>query len=137
MTTLIALFNYWIVVILIMAGLYIMITRHNLVKKLIGLSIFQTGIFYFYISLGKITGGSAPILDDSVTTYSNPLPHVLILTAIVVGVATTAVGLALIVRIYDNTGSIEEDDIRQLELNLIKETEAHATALADRSSTPE
>ncbi len=123
MTTLLALFNYWIVIILMMTGLYIMITRHNLIKKLIGLSIFQTAIFYFYISLGKVTGGSAPIIDPDVTTYSNPLPHVLILTAIVVGVATTAVGLALIVRIYDNTGSIEEDDIREHELSLIKDSE--------------
>ena len=123
MTTLIASFNYWIVVILMMLGMYIMITRDNLVKKLIGLSIFQTAIFYFYISLGKISGGSAPILDPDVTTYSNPLPHVLILTAIVVGVATTAVGLALIIRIYDHTGSIEEDDIRQLERSLIKQKE--------------
>jgi len=127
MSTLFALFNYWIVVILMMTGLYIMITRHNLVKKLLGLSIFQTAIFYFYISLGKIIGGSAPILDDQVTTYSNPLPHVLILTAIVVGVATTAVGLALIVRIYDHTGSIEEDDIRQIELNLLKDIESKAS----------
>jgi len=117
------LFNYWIVVILMMTGLYIMITRHNLIKKLLGLSIFQTAIFYFYISIGKILGGSAPILDDGIQTYSNPLPHVLILTAIVVGVATTAVGLALIIRIYDNTNSIEEDDIRKIELDLIKQRE--------------
>ncbi len=128
MTTLLALFNYWIVIILMMTGLYIMITRHNLVKKLIGLSIFQTAIFYFYISLGKVAGGSAPILDKGITTYSNPLPHVLILTAIVVGVATTAVGLALVVRIYDSTGSIEEDDIRQLELGLIKDFEHNQEA---------
>lgn len=128
MTTLIASFNYWIVVILMMLGMYIMITRDNLVKKLIGLSIFQTAIFYFYISLGKISGGSAPILDPDVTTYSNPLPHVLILTAIVVGVATTAVGLALIIRIYDHTGSIEEDDIRQLERSLIKQKEDQMTS---------
>jgi len=126
MTAIFEFFNYWIVVILMMTGLYIMITRHNLVKKLIGLSIFQTAIFYFYISLGKILGGSAPIIDDQVLTYSNPLPHVLILTAIVVGVATTAVGLALIVRIYDNTGSIEEDEIKKMELDLLKKIEAKA-----------
>lgn len=135
MTTLLSLFNYWIVIILMMTGLYIMITRHNLIKKLIGLSIFQTAIFYFYISLGKITGGSAPIIDPEITTYSNPLPHVLILTAIVVGVATTAVGLALIVRIYDSTGSIEEDDIRQLELSLIKKTEQKSDELNQQDST--
>jgi len=121
MVQLLSLYNYWIVVILMMAGLYIMIARHNLIKKLLGLTIFQTGIFYFYISISKVTGGSAPILDSDITVYSNPLPHVLILTAIVVGVATTSVGLALIIRIYDSTGSIEEDDIKKLELDLIKQ----------------
>ena len=124
MATILPLFNYWIVVILMMAGLYIMIARHNLIKKLLGLSIFQTAIFYFYISLGKVAEGSAPIIDKDVTIYSNPLPHVLILTAIVVGVATTAVGLALVIRIHDATGSIEEDDIKTLELELLKKTEA-------------
>lgn len=123
MTQLLPLFNYWIVIILMMTGLFIMIARHNLIKKLLGLSIFQTAIFYFYISLGKVAGGSAPILDASVITYSNPLPHVLILTAIVVGVATTAVGLALVIRIHGSTGSIEEDDIKKLELDLLKKTE--------------
>ena len=114
-----ALYNYWIVIILMMAGFYIMIARHNLVKKMIGLSIFQTGIFYLYISLGKISGGTAPIFienaADNAVVYSNPLPHVLILTAIVVGVATLAVGLALIVRIYEKYGSIEEDDIAAID----------------------
>ena len=134
MTTLIASFNYWIVVILMMMGMYIMITRDNLVKKLIGLSIFQTAIFYFYISLGKVNGGSAPILDPDVIAYSNPLPHVLILTAIVVGVATTAVGLALIVRIYDSTGSIEEDDVRQLEHSLIEQKEEKMATITAEST---
>jgi len=108
-----ALYNYWIVIILMMAGFYIMIARHNLVKKIIGLSVFQTGIFYFYISLGKVTGGTAPIFlnNNESVIYSNPLPHVLILTAIVVGVATMAVGLALIVRIYEKYDTIEEDEI--------------------------
>lgn len=95
-----------------------MIARHNLVKKIIGLSIFQTGIFYFFISLGKVDSGTAPIFVNQQTgeaVYSNPLPHVLILTAIVVGVATMAVGLALIVRLYESYGSIEEDDIRKIE----------------------
>ena len=135
MTTIIASFNYWIVIVLMMMGLYIMIARDNLVKKLIGLSIFQTAIFYFYISLGKVTGGSAPIIDADITTYSNPLPHVLILTAIVVGVATTAVGLALIIRIYDNTGSIEEDDIRQLEYSLIQEVEDKANQAYEQKNS--
>ncbi len=107
-----SMYNYWIVIVLMMAGLYILITRHNLVKKMIGLSIFQTSIFYLYISMGKVAGGTAPILIDEAVQYSNPLPHVLILTAIVVGVATTAVGLALIVRIHESYGSIEEDEIR-------------------------
>lgn len=114
-----ALYNYWVVIILMMAGLYILIARHNLVKKMIGLSVFQTSIFYLYISMGKVSGGTAPILldmqDTSATVYSNPLPHVLILTAIVVGVATTAVGLALIIRINEEYGSIEEDEIRAAE----------------------
>lgn len=110
-----SMYNYWVVIVLMMAGLYILITRHNLVKKMIGLSIFQTSIFYLYISMGKVAGGTAPILVDDPVTYSNPLPHVLILTAIVVGVATTAVGLALVVRIHESYGSIEEDEIRVLE----------------------
>jgi multicomponent Na+:H+ antiporter subunit C len=110
-----ALFNYWAVIVLMMAGFYIMIARHNLVKKLIGLSIFQTGIFYFYISLGKVAGGTPPIyIENSEVVYSNPLPHVLILTAIVVGVATMAVGLSLVVRIYEKYGSIEEDEIDEI-----------------------
>lgn len=116
-----SLYNYWIVVILMMAGLYIIVARHNLIKKLLGLSIFQTAIFYFYISLGKANGGSAPILSDKVEIYSNPLPHVLILTAIVVGVATTAVGLALVIRIHGETGSIEEDDLQTLESQALRD----------------
>ena len=104
--------NYIIVIILMMTGLFIVIARTNLIKKLIGLSIFQTSVFLFYISLGKVAGGTAPILDGNPSTlYSNPLPHVLILTAIVVGVATTALGLALTLRINEAFGSIEEDEI--------------------------
>ena len=110
--------NYIIVTILMMTGLFIVIARANLIKKLIGLSIFQTSVFLFYISLGKVAGGTAPILDGNPgTLYSNPLPHVLILTAIVVGVATTALGLALILRINEAFGSIEEDEIIAAKLN--------------------
>ena len=110
--------NYIIVIILMMTGLFIVIARTNLIKKLIGLSIFQTSVFLFYISLGKVAGGTAPILDGNPSTlYSNPLPHVLILTAIVVGVATTALGLALILRINEAFGSIEEDEIIAAKLN--------------------
>jgi len=109
------LYNYWVVIILMMAGLYIMIARYNLIKKIIGLGVFQTSIFYMYITMGKVQGGSAPILADGIKVYSNPLPHVLILTAIVVGVATTAVALALIVRIYEQYKTIEEDEIKAIE----------------------
>jgi multicomponent Na+:H+ antiporter subunit C len=104
-------FNYWIVIVLMMIGFYAVIARGNLIKKIIGLNIFQTSVFYLYISQGKIAGGTAPIVGEGITAYSNPLPHVLILTAIVVGVATTALGLSLVVRIREAYGTIEEDDI--------------------------
>ena len=104
-------YNYWIVIFLMLAGLYTVISRGNLVKKIAGLNIFQTSVFILFISLGYVTGSAAPILEDGVTLYSNPLPHVLILTAIVVGVATTALGLALVVRIREAYGTVEEDEI--------------------------
>ncbi|MEW6168271.1 MAG: cation:proton antiporter subunit C [Pseudomonadota bacterium] len=103
-------YNYWIAIVLIMIGLYVVMSHANLVKKLIGLNIFQVAVFMLYISLGKVTGGTAPILDPQYEIYSHPLPHVLILTAIVVGVATTALGLALAVRIYEAYGTINEDE---------------------------
>lgn len=103
--------NYWIAVFLLVAGLYIVIARGNLVKKLIGLGIFQTSVYLIYISPAKIIGGTAPIVLPGFDVYSNPLPHVLILTAIVVGVATLALGLALVVRIHEAYGTIEEDEI--------------------------
>lgn len=105
------LYNYWVVVFLMMAGFYIVIARDNLVKKLVGLALFQNSVFLMYISMGKVADGNAPIFEPGVTSYSNPLPHVLILTAIVVGVATTAVGLALVVRIHEAYGTVEEDQI--------------------------
>jgi len=106
------LYNYWIVIALMMAGLYAVMARSNLVKKVIGLNIFQSSVFLFYISMGKIEGGTAPILTDNPdAVYTNPLPHVLILTAIVVGVATTALGLALIVRIREAFGTIEDIEL--------------------------
>jgi len=105
------LLNYWIVIILMMSGFFVVISHGNLVKKIVGLNVFQVSVFVLYITMSKIDGGSAPILDDAIKTYSNPLPHVLILTAIVVGVATTALGLALIVRIRDAYGTIEDDEI--------------------------
>jgi multicomponent Na+:H+ antiporter subunit C len=109
------LFNYWIVVFLMMVGFYTMISRGNLVKKLVGLGVFQTSVFIMYISMGKIRGGTAPILLDGGehVVYSNPIPHVLILTAIVVGVATLSVGLALVVRIKEAYGTVEEDEIHE------------------------
>ena len=109
------LFNYWIVVVLMMIGFYVVIAQGNLVKKIFGLNIFQVAVFVFYISMAKVDGGTAPILDDGIEVYSNPLPHVLILTAIVVGVATMALGLALVVRIRDAYGTIEEDEIEAQE----------------------
>ncbi|HOP16663.1 MAG: cation:proton antiporter subunit C [Gammaproteobacteria bacterium] len=112
MSELPGLYNYWVTVFLMMAGFYVVISQGNLVKKLVGLAIFQTSVFILYISLGKVAGGNAPIFDATITVYSNPLPHVLILTAIVVGVATTSVGLALVVRIHEAYGSVEEDEIQ-------------------------
>lgn len=109
------LFNYWIVFLLMMIGLYIVIAHENLIKKIVGLNVFQVSVFVFYISMAKIKGGTAPILADNIEVYSNPLPHVLILTAIVVGVATTALGLALVVRIQERFGTIEDDEVREIE----------------------
>ena len=111
------LFNYWAFIFLMMVGFYILISRRNLVKKILGLNIFQTSVFIFYISMGKITGGTAPILieGEGEVIYSNPLPHVLILTAIVVGVSTTAVALALVVRIKEAYGTIEGDEISAMD----------------------
>ncbi|HLV75077.1 multisubunit sodium/proton antiporter MrpC subunit [Actinomadura hallensis] len=101
---------YWCVFVLMVIGLYTVISHGNLVKKLIGLNLFQIGVFMFYIALGKVEGGRAPIVEEGVSTYSHPLPHVLILTAIVVGIATTSLGLALAIRIYEAYGTIEEDE---------------------------
>ena len=110
---LLGLYNYWVVVVLMMIGFYIVIAHGNLIKKIVGLTIFQTSVFIFYISMAKVDGGTAPILSDAIMQYSNPLPHVLILTAIVVGIATTALGLALAVRIKEAYGSIEEEEIQK------------------------
>ena len=108
-------FTYFVTVFLMMAGLFIVITRGNLIKKLVGLGVFQTSVYLLYIAPGKLVGGTAPILSDAFTVYSNPLPHVLILTAIVVGVATLALGLALVVRIREVYDTIEEDEILRLD----------------------
>ncbi|MBB5751719.1 cation:proton antiporter subunit C [Prosthecomicrobium pneumaticum] len=104
-------YNLYIAILLMVAGLYVVIARGNMVKKLIGLSLFQSSVYLLYLTPGKILGGTAPVVDPRFAIYSNPLPHVLILTAIVVGIATLAVGLALVVRINEAYGSIEEDEI--------------------------
>ncbi|WEK52534.1 MAG: cation:proton antiporter subunit C [Candidatus Kaistia colombiensis] len=107
----IAHFSQIATIFLLVAGLYVVIARGNMVKKLIGLSLFQTSVYLLYILPGKVLGGTAPILDASFAVYANPLPHVLILTAIVVGIATLALGLTLVVRIKEAYGTIEEDEI--------------------------
>ena len=109
--------NYLAVITLMMIGLYIAISRSNLVKKVMGINIFQASVILLYVSMGKVSGGTAPILmeGEGDVVYSNPLPHVLMLTAIVVGVASTAVGLALIVRVKEAYGTIEEDEIAVLD----------------------
>lgn len=117
------LYNYWVVIFLMMAGFYTVIAYDNLIKKLIGLNIFQSAVFMLYISVGNVNGGTAPIAADNIELYSNPLTHVLILTAIVVGVATTSLGLALVIRIKEAYGTINEDDIVRMD----RETEAEKT----------
>lgn len=107
----IAHYNHWIIIFLMVSGLYIVVARGNMIKTLVGLGLFQTSVYLLYLSPGKILGGTPPILSPDYSVYSNPLPHVLILTAIVVGVATLAVGLALVVRINEAFGTIEEDEI--------------------------
>lgn len=104
-------FSYWVTIFILVTGLYVVIARENLIKKLVGLGLFQTAVYLLYIAPGKLIGGTAPIVSPQFSLYSNPLPHVLILTAIVVGVATLALGLALVVRIREAYGSIEEDEI--------------------------
>ena len=137
-------YHYTVVMVLMMTGLYVVFASRNLIKKLVGLSIFQTSVFLLYITIGKVAGGQLPIIVDnhggdhaslepvlvagvagekaagyaaghSDVLYSNPLPHVLILTAIVVGVATLAIGLSLVVRIREVYGTIEEDGIDELD----------------------
>jgi multicomponent Na+:H+ antiporter subunit C len=111
------LFNYWVFVLLLMIGFYAVIARDNLVKKLLGLSIFQAGVFLLFISMGKVNGGTAPIIvnDNWDAVFSSPLPQVLILTAIVVGISTLALGLAIVVRIKEAFGTISDIDAPQRE----------------------
>ena len=119
------LWHYWIVIFLMMTGLYIVIARDNLVKKVMGLNIFRSAVIMFYVAMGKVSGGTAPIwpLDANGlyedVAFSNPVPHVLMLTAIVVGVATTALALALVLRINEGYGTAEEDEIARIDGEVI------------------
>ena len=115
MNMILGLYNYWIVIVLMMIGFYIIIAHGHLIKKIVGLNIFQTSVFIFYISVGKVEGGTAPIWQEGIVLFSNPLPHVLILTAIVVGIATTALGLALTIRLHEAYGTIDEDEIQAMD----------------------
>jgi multicomponent Na+:H+ antiporter subunit C len=116
---LLELWNYWLAIGLMMTGLYVMIARDNLVKKVMGLNLFQVSVILFYVSIAKVSGGTAPILIEGAkdVVYSNPLPHVLMLTAIVVGVSITAVSLALVVRIRQAYGSTDEGEISDIDRN--------------------
>lgn len=104
-------YNYWIYFALMMIGFYAMIAKENLIKKIIGMNIFQTAVFLFYVAIAKVDGGTAPIEWAKAVLYDNPLPHTLMLTGIVVSVSTTAVALALVIKIYKAYGTIEEDRI--------------------------
>jgi len=114
---LLGLYHYWVFALLLMIGFYAVIAKPNLIKKLIGLTIFQSAVFLLYITMGKVDGGTAPILQAGVEDqiFSNPLPQVLILTAIVVGISTTALGLGIVVRIKEEYGSIEEHEIQKID----------------------
>ncbi len=114
---LLGLFHYWVFAILLMIGFYAVVAKLNLIKKLIGLSLFQAAVFLLYITMGKVDGGTAPIFQSAseTTVFSNPLPQVLILTAIVVGISTTALGLGIVVRIKEEYGSIEEHEIQEID----------------------
>ena len=119
LSEIIAKYNYWIYVVLMMIGFYAMIGKNNLVKKLLGMNIFQTAIILMFISSGVKKGGLIPIIDKQAALehgvnsalINNPVPHVLMLTAIVVSVSVTGVALALMQRIYRRYGTLEEDEI--------------------------
>ncbi|WP_347938605.1 Na+/H+ antiporter subunit C [Rickettsia oklahomensis] len=102
---------YFFALILLTNGLFIMLTSHNYIHKIIGLGIFQSSVLIFYLSLGKVKTGVAPILQEGIIIYTSPLPHVLMLTAIVVGFATLSVALSLIYQIYKHFGTISESEI--------------------------
>jgi multicomponent Na+:H+ antiporter subunit C len=114
---LLGIYHYWVFAVLLMIGFYAVVAKVNLVKKLIGLSIFQAAVFLLYITMSKVSGGTAPIFSESAAgqLFSNPLPQVLILTAIVVGISTTALGLGIVVRIKERYGTIEEHEIQEID----------------------
>ena len=114
---LLGLYYYWVFAILLMTGFYAVIAKINLIKKLVGLSLFQAAVFLLYITMGKVEGGTAPIFSSAVgeKLFSNPLPQVLILTAIVVGISTTALGLGIVVRIKEEYDTIEESEIQEID----------------------
>ncbi len=111
------IYHYWVFAVLLMIGFYAVIAKSNLIKKLLGLSLFQAAVFLLYITMGKVDGGTAPIIPygDTASVFSNPLPQVLILTAIVVGISTMALGLGIVVRIKEEYDSIEEADIQEID----------------------
>ena len=115
-------YNYWVYVVLMMIGLYAIIVKNNLVKKIVGMNIVQTAIILFFISIGAKRGATIPIIMHGhnggdhaavhAVDYINPLPHVLMLTAIVVAVATLGVALALVIKLHQEYNTLEEDEIR-------------------------
>ncbi len=128
LTILIARINYWVYIILMMVGMYGGIVKKNLMKKIIGMSILQTAVILFYVSIGAKNNATIPIIEHGhdtglsavqATHFINPLPHVLMLTAIVVAVATLGVALALVIKIYKQYNTLEEDEL----LKVIKERE--------------
>ncbi len=110
-------YHYWVFAVLLMIGFYALVAKQNLFKKMLGLSILQSAVFLLYITMAEREGGTAPIIQPGVADqlYSNPLPQVLILTAIVVGISTMALGLAIVVRIREEYGTIEDDEIRRMD----------------------
>ena len=113
-------YTYVLFAILLVVGLYMVVASSNLVKKVIGLNLFQTAVFLFFVTTAYVEGGSAPVIPQGGAggeLYASPLPHVIVLTAIVVGVALTAVALALIVRIYGEYGTLDEETLREVRAN--------------------
>lgn len=108
--------DYAASVVLFCIGLYCVVTKNNLIKKFIGLNIMETAVFAFIVALGVVEGGDAPIMGaDASAPFTNPIPQALILTGIVVAVSTTALALSLIIRIYQHCGTIEADELREME----------------------